>query len=140
MRPSTIRHALAALLLLAATAFADKAPVADQAMIEAAQEGITNPAKRSKAIKKSAAAAKADATVQAIGGPEAAQDIYQLAADVVSDLMKQTGGDPDKMQAILEQAQKDPEGFAKRFPASRRASLKKIADKVEAQKAKEMNP
>ena len=104
-----------------------------QKALNGAIEELTNPEKRSAAIKNSPKAIQSDQMVKQVGG-EHSEEIYQLAAKVMESLAAQAEGDPDKMDKILEKAQKDPEAFAKTFSPEQRKMLNDISKKVEQSK------
>ena len=87
---------------------------------------------RQEAIGKSADAQAADAQVKAIAGNPANTDaIYQLSSEVFSKLVEQTGGDPEKMQAILTQAKDNPKAFYERyFSAQEKTKLQDLSGKI----------
>lgn len=67
------------------------------------------------------------------GNPENEKDIYKLAADILGNMKGQS---PEEMQKILEQAQKDPEGFASKFSPEQRKKLEEIAGRIPANSSK----
>jgi hypothetical protein len=68
-----------------------------------------------------------DPRLGAIGG---SQELYDLAQQVMSELVQRYGGDPEKMNQALARAKNDPEGFAKSLSPATRARLKALANKV----------
>ena len=69
------------------------------------------------------------------GSPADKEEIYGLSADVFEKVVAEAKGDPQKMQELLTQAQKNPEAFYnKYFSTEQKSRLKKIADKSEARK------
>lgn len=64
------------------------------------------------------------------GDKKSEEEIYGLAADLMPLLMEEAKGDPNKMMEILQEAQKDPEAFAKRWTPEQRKKLKGLADKL----------
>ncbi len=75
----------------------------------------------------SAAMPPADPRLGAIGG---SQELYDLAQQVMTELVQRYGGDPQKMSEALARAKNDPEGFAKSLSPATRARLKALANKV----------
>ena len=54
-----------------------------------------------------------DQQVRALAGSDAlTQELYALAGQVLTELARSTGGDPQKMLQLLERAKTDPAGFA----------------------------
>jgi hypothetical protein len=103
--------------------------------LQDAKQEFLDPSKRSENIKKDAKAAKSDELVKQVGG-EFSEDIYKLAGDVMDTLASEAQGDPDKMEKILQKAEKDPESFANSFSPEQRKKLKELANKIEQSKNK----
>jgi len=73
--------------------------------------------------------------VKALGGNQENSDaIYGLAADVMGTLSQQAGGDPDKMDAILQKAMENPAGFAESFTPEQKQKLRELGSKIEGQR------
>lgn len=124
---------LSFLLLIPAVSLADGA--LDPASTEALQKTMNllqSDAVRQEAITKSPDAQAADAQVKAIGGNQAnTEAIYQLSSEVFEQLVQQTGGDPVKMQAIIQQAKDNPKAFyEKYFSAQDKAKLQNLSVKI----------
>ncbi|MBI2607108.1 MAG: hypothetical protein HYW49_13620 [Deltaproteobacteria bacterium] len=66
------------------------------------------------------------------GSDENTQEIYSLGADVMENLVKESGGDPEKMQKLLDEAKKNPSAFAARFSPAQKAKLNAVAEKIPA--------
>lgn len=103
----------------------------DPASMEAltkTQDLLKNPAIRQQAIQGDAAAQAADAQVRALAGRGIAPDqVYELSNDVMADLVKQTGGDPAKMQAIVERAKADPASLKQYLSEPSREKIRQLA-------------
>lgn len=117
------------ILLLAITAVFPRgqAEELDSASTEAlskTQKLLTTPNLRDKAIHESAAAQTVDAQVRALAGNEAnTEQIYGLSNEIFADLVKETGGDPVKMQEILSRAKDDPKTFYDHLSEKNRKAL-----------------
>lgn len=87
---------------------------------------------------KTAAGKAADQkALEAVGGNTANQQVlYSISADIMSALVKQAGGDPAKMQAIMLNAQSNPEAFFNSLPSEIQAKIKNLAKTVEKNQAK----
>jgi len=89
---------------------ADEPQVLDAASAEAlskTQEVLRDPDARGKFLREAPAqAAQVDRGVESMVGGDAAkkEEVYDLAADVFQDLVRQSGGDPAKMSEILQKA------------------------------------
>jgi len=106
---------LTSLLLLALTATPLHPQTLDPASTEALAatlKMLADPAMRSQVIGSSPAAAEADRKVQDLAGAKLAPEVYGLAAEVFSDLVQSSGGDPKRMSEALDLAKSDPAGFA----------------------------
>jgi hypothetical protein len=70
--------------------------------------------------------------LEAAGGNAAGkQALYNISADIMPILVSQSGGDPDKMLAIMQKAQTDPEGFFNSLPLEIQNKIKSAADSME---------
>lgn len=69
--------------------------------------------------------------LNAVGGNAAnKQELYNLSAEIMPILVQQTGGDPEKMQALIQKALTDPEAFFNSLPADTRAQIKNLANTI----------
>lgn len=79
--------------------------------------------------------------LEAVGGNASdKQALYNLSADVMAVLFQQSGGDPVKMQALLQKAQTDPESFLNSLPPDMKAKIGNIATEVEKNQASGQKP
>jgi hypothetical protein len=70
--------------------------------------------------------------LEAVGGNAAnKQELYNISADIMPDLIQQTGGDEEKMQALILKAQTDPEGFFNSLSPDAQAKIKHLAAALE---------
>lgn len=108
----------------------------DEALNQAKQD-LTNKGRRQKVLDSTPDAKSADDAVSGLAGSEQNKEqLYQISADVMTYLYEKSNGDPIKMQELLMQAQKDPEGFLSRLPSSERQKIKSLADQIEKQSQK----
>jgi hypothetical protein len=84
--------------------------------------------------KTSPKAQAADAFANQVGGSaQGTQNIYELSAKVFEKLVKKYNGDPEKMKQVLEQAQKDPAGFANsEFTSEELKALRELSSQLPA--------
>ena len=69
--------------------------------------------------------------LDAVGGNAAnKQELYNLSAEILPILVQQTGGDPEKLQALIQKALTDPEAFFNSLPADTQAQIKNLANTV----------
>lgn len=107
----------------------------EKAIIESAlrstQSMLTDPAQRQAEINKTPEGRAAAERLEKLGGtPEVNEQIYYLAADVFQNIVFETGGDVQKMKAILERAQKNPEEFARKLSETQKIKLKSISKSI----------
>ena len=109
----------------------------DQKALRQTQELLQDPVLRQKYLKENADAAKTDQNVRSLGGnKENTEEIYAISADIAATLVHETGGDPAKMQQLLQEALKTPEAFAGRLSPAQINRIKKVSEKIDAQSVK----
>jgi hypothetical protein len=124
--------ALALIALLAA------APVTAQSLDAASSEALAatlralqDPALRAAAIAASAQGAAVDQQIQSIAGsPALTQEFYALAAQVMSELARSSGGDVSRMNDVLERGKTDPAGFAAMLSPETLERLRALSSKI----------
>ncbi|MCC7460603.1 MAG: hypothetical protein IT286_04785 [Proteobacteria bacterium] len=118
--------------------FADSAkknPDVEEAL-RLTQEMLKNPAVRQTQINQSPEGKAVDTKVKEnAGSAENEQAIYELAASVFSSMSDQAGGDPEKMQKILDEALKNPQGFASQWSPEQVKKLEEISAKSNSVKS-----
>lgn len=105
----------------------------EQNLRDAKQEFL-DPSKRFENLKKDPKAAKSDELVKEVGG-EFSEDIYKLAGDVMDTLASEAQGDPDKMEKILQKAEKILNPLPTRFLLNREKSLKSLRIRLSSPRA-----
>lgn len=103
---------------------------ASQTALTQTQQMMTDPATRAKEIKGDTAAEAVDQKVHQTLGAQT-DEAYALAAEILQTLVQQSNGDPEKLQAMMLQLQKNPESLP--LTPAQREKLKAIAGKVESQ-------
>jgi hypothetical protein len=107
----------------------------DSASLEAltrTQALLQDKGQRGEALKNNQQGQALDAQLSSLVGTGADKEaIYAIAAEVFAQLVQETGGDAAKMNQILEEAQRNPEEFAKRLNAAQRAQVSDIAARAE---------
>lgn len=68
-----------------------------------------------------------DPRLGSLGG---SQELYDVAAQVLTELAERCGGDPDKMTEAVTRGKDDPEGFLATLSPALRARIKALADKA----------
>src|SRR4051812_45740097 len=105
---------LLALVLSASLALAGDLDDASNDALVSTQKLLTDPALRAKAVKENSGAAQAHQQADlAAGGGANTEALYGLSSEIFEDMVKQTGGDPLKLQELIQKAMKDPESFGK---------------------------
>lgn len=100
------------------------------------QNVLRNAAERQKALGTDAArAADRNADITALGNSANKEEIYSIAADLMPWLLEQSQGDPAKMSQLMQQFQQNPRAFFDRVPASQRARISALADRLERERA-----
>jgi hypothetical protein len=114
---------------------------ASQEALRATLEVMTSPSQRGEVIQSDAKALKANESVTSLmGSPENSEKLYRLASQIMESLAVKTGGDPDKMMQILDQAQRDPAAFAESFTEEQKASLRQLGSLVEKKQSSKKLP
>lgn len=114
---------------------ADNLSQEQQKALNQVMSQLTNPTLRAEELKNNIKGQESDRALKDLGG-EYSEEIYQLAAQIMENLVREAQGDPDKMQQILEQAHKNPEAFANRFSEDQKRKLKDLAKKIEKRRSK----
>lgn len=73
-----------------------------------------------------------DASVVTLGKPELKQDLLNISADLLGWITDSANGDPEKMQQLMQDAISNPKSFYERMPASERAKVKNLSEKIES--------
>ena len=96
------------------------------------QDLLKDPQKRNTFIQQESQANDVDKKVNQIAGsPEVSNQIYGLSADIFAEIHKMTGGDPEKMNKLLQDAAKDPSILGNALGADQKKKLKEIATQIE---------
>ena len=97
---------------------------------------LKDPIERQKAVNADPQAKEVDAKVNALAGNEKnKEEIYDLATRLMEKITLESNGDAAKMQALLMEAQKNPQAFYdKMFSKEEKARVRGVAEKVERRK------
>lgn len=103
--------------------------------LEQTQEVLKNQQKREAAIQEEGDRAKqADDYAKKVGGnPQNTEKIYGISSEAIKHIDQVSEGDPEKVQKLLEQAQKDPAAFYKSLPPEVQSQIKKLSNEIESQ-------
>lgn len=113
-------------------------PVLGQGLDAASAEALAatlkllqDPAARVGAIGSDPKAAATDRQVRSLAGSDkVTQEMYELAAQIFSELTRASGGDVQKMVQSLQRGQSDPAGFAAMLSPQTLQKLREISTKI----------
>ena len=105
----------------------------NQEAIKKTQELLKDPAN----LQKSAEASKLFELMGNEAGSK--QDLSNTTASIFEDLAAKTGGDPEKLRKLLEEAKSNPEAFANQLSAEQKAAISGLAKKIEENNGKKIN-
>jgi hypothetical protein len=118
-------------LLAVAPATAQSLDPASAEALAATLRMLQDPALRGAAIAATPQATAVDQGVQSIAGsPALTQEIYALAAQVMSELARGSGGDVNRMVDALERGKTDPAGFAAGLSPATLERLRELSTKI----------
>ena len=122
------------LLLMSSLSLAE----GDEDATKSTQNLLRSSKERKELIKHDDRAKEADHQVDQITGGDghAKEEMYDISAALMPWLVEQSGGDSDKMNALLEEALKNPQKFIDSMPESERARIKAISGRLEKNKIK----
>lgn len=110
---------------------------AQQTPLSQTQSVLKNPNERQQVIQQEGERARrADEFAgQAVGGDaQKKEQLYGLSSDVMTVIDQQSGGDPNKMNELLQKAQKNPKAFYDSLPPEIKKQIKGLADDIESSK------
>jgi organic radical activating enzyme len=106
----------------------------DPAIVKAlgeAQKMLTDPNSRAAISSKDPAAAASVENLESVAGTKQnADQMFQFAAEILSQLVTQTGGDPNKLTALIEKLKTNPQALESMLTASQKAKLKALASQI----------
>lgn len=110
---------------------------ADKESVKKAQEVLKDPKQVKEITNKDAKAKKADDFVKNIAGSEEnAQEVYNIAAELMPVLLEMNNNDPEKAVQSLQDYAKNPKAFLDKLPETSRKKIKALAEKIESEKKK----
>ncbi|MDZ4661033.1 MAG: hypothetical protein SGJ18_05380 [Pseudomonadota bacterium] len=123
-------------------------PVVAEELDKPTQQGLEqtvdllNDSEKLEAVKNNDPKAKnLDKNLDSLGfNAQQKKEVYGLSAQIFEQIVKETKGDPVKMQKLLEDAMKDPEAFAKKWTPEQKAKLKGLSAEVEKSGKKVKKP
>ncbi len=131
-----MRILIFSLILIHSTCYAEL-DAASQKGLADTKALLTNPAERQMEINKDPKARDVDTKVDVLTGSSGTKnDIYEVSASLMDKIVNETDGDPDKMKALMKEAQANPEAFYKKyFNEANQLKVHEIARKISADKA-----
>lgn len=105
------------------------------------QELLKSKDQRDAYYKEHPEAAKSDQQVQNLTKDKSTQSqIYNLSADIFGSQVKESDGNVQKQNEILNQAMRDPAAFYKNLSPEQKNQIKQIADDIEKQNGRMKSP
>ncbi len=102
-----------------------------QDALQKTQAMLRSPAARGEVIRGDAGAGAAHARVEKLTrSAQHQQRIYDIAADVLSDVAARGQGDPAQMSKIMEAARQDPAAFLQGLSAEQQAAIHRLAEEL----------
>jgi hypothetical protein len=102
-----------------------------QEALRRTQEMLRNSSMRQKALTTPQAQEADQRARQLMGSAEDTQALYELSAELIGNLVQETGGDPAKLQTMMMQLTKNPEAFRSKMSPTQYEKLKALAAKIE---------
>jgi hypothetical protein len=107
----------------------------NQDAVNQTKQVMTDPEKLKAATANDPQAKQADENAERLMGNKTdTADLYKLSADIFGNVASDANGDPAKMQESLNQALKNPAGFADSLTPDQAAKLHQLTNKVESRK------
>lgn len=128
--------ALFTFILLAASltqpAWTEDLDSASKEALEKTQSLLKSKTERQKFIDKDEHAKAADKKIDALTpNPKIKEKMYNTSSDIFGDLVKQTGGDVTKMNDLLDNAMKNPEGFYNNLSEAQQKQIRDLANQIQ---------
>ncbi|MBL7672010.1 MAG: hypothetical protein JNM39_16095 [Bdellovibrionaceae bacterium] len=95
---------------------------------------LTDSTERAKYMSTDAAAKKQDEKVRELLGSQT-ENAYELASQLTKTISEKAGGDPKKMEEIVNSLVSDPKSLEKLLTPAQREAIRSMASEVEAQKS-----
>jgi hypothetical protein len=119
-----------------------KLPSAEREGLQKTQDFLRNKHDRDSFIKGDQKATDVDRKVEALtGGGADKEQIYDIAAKVMEKIAIETNGNPELMQKLMLEAEKDPQAFYNRyFSAEAKKQTRGLAESIEKKQGKISSP
>lgn len=119
-------------------AYAEGLDAASQTALQQTKEMLMNQQNRQKTIgeDKSGKSAAGDSQLRnTLGSQENINQAYGIASGVFQQLVQQTGGDPQKLNQLLSELQRNPASLEQHLTPEQKSQLEALAKKVEQEKS-----
>ncbi|MES2857023.1 MAG: hypothetical protein V4692_14235 [Bdellovibrionota bacterium] len=117
-----------------APALAELDAGSSEALVET-QTLLTSPEALKAETAKNPKAKQVDDNVKFLMGNEAqAAEVYKLAAEIFGTMVQKSNGDPEQLQKLIMEAQKNPAAFGQSFTPEQKAQIKSLGAKAEGRK------
>lgn len=131
---ATLGAAFLAFLLAAAPLGAQTLDAASSESLAAALRMLQDPSLRDPAVAADPRSAAVDKQIQGLAGsPQLTHELYELAAQVLSELTHSSGGDVRQMTEAIERGQADPAAFASMLSPATLQRLRDLSVKISDQ-------
>lgn len=105
---------------------------ASQEALQKTTQVLTNKSERESLKKDNAALQKVDRDVESLTGDGKNKEaMYEAAAKILGDMARESGGDADKMKAIIDEAQANPAAFYQKLSGDQKSMIRGIAEDIE---------
>jgi hypothetical protein len=124
--------AAAIFLLFSRPAKADGLSERDQGALTQTQELLRDHTQLQKEGLLTPEAKQMDARVQQVtgGSPKATAEVYDITADIFGNITKEAGGNPEKMQELVEKAMANPQAFEASLTPEEKARIEKLVESL----------
>ena len=132
MRKLTLLAVATILISPAAFAEEDGLDTADMQALQETSKMMLNSDLRAAAIKDNANALQVDAQVKALthGDKQKEEEMYRVASDVFAKIVKEEGGDMEKIQARLNAYMKNPDSLGHAMSDQQKAVVRQLSSQA----------
>lgn len=103
-----------------------------QESLRRVQQDLINPAARQKILNGDSKAKEQDKKVQGLLGNDS-EKAYEISAELIETIHKKAGGDPVKMEEMVNELRSNPMAIEKYLSSQQKDKIRKMANEVEAQ-------
>lgn len=103
-----------------------------QESLRRVQQDLINPAARQKILNGDSKAKEQDKKVQGLLGSDS-EKAYEISAELIETIHKKAGGDPVKIEELVNELRTNPMAIEKHLSSQQKAKIRKMANDIEAQ-------